>query len=134
MYFMHANVLAVLAAALVQWLFGWVWFGMVFKTQWQALVGVPEEAKPSNAGAAMALIFVGNIIMSFALMQMILLTAWNTFSKGTFVGVVCCLGFVIPPLLALHLSEKKPFKLFGIITMYWLFAMLVTGGILAVWH
>jgi hypothetical protein len=134
MYLFHANLLAVLAAAVIQWLLGWLWFGMLFNKQWKALVGVPEGAKPTNVGTVMGLIFVGNLILSFALVQMIVLTGWTTFSKGTFVGVVCGLGFVFPPLMAQHLSEKKPFKLFGINVMYWLFAMLISGGMLAVWH
>jgi hypothetical protein len=63
-----------------------------------------------------------------------ILTPSANFSKGTFEGVVCGLGFVIPPLIAQHVAEKRPFKLFGINTLYWLFAMLFSGGVLAVWH
>jgi len=134
MHFFNANLLAVFVSAVVQWLLGWLWFGMLFNKQWKALVGVPEDAKPKNVGGVMGLIFVGNFILSFALVQIIILTGWATFSKGAFAGVVCGLGFVVPPLLAQHVSEKKPFKLFGINSIYWLVAMLISGGMLAVWH
>jgi hypothetical protein len=49
------------------------------------------------------------------------------------VGAVCGCGFIIPPLFAQHISEGRPFKLFGINALYWLIAMYFSGGILAIW-
>lgn len=134
MYFFNANLLAVIAAAIVQWVLGWLWYGVLFGKSWKALAGHDESAKPANAAAVMALAFVGNLILSFALAQVIVLTHWATFSKGTFVGAVCGLGFVAPVLLVQHLCEHRPFKLCGINVLYWLFAMLLSGGLLAVWR
>jgi hypothetical protein len=134
MYFFHANLLAVLVAALIQFVLGWLWYGVIFAKSWKALVGVKEGAKAENAGGVMALIFIANFILSFAIAQIMILTPSANFSKGTFEGVVCGLGFVIPPLIAQHVAEKRPFKLFGINALYWLFAMLFSGGVLAVWH
>jgi len=31
MHFLGANLLAVLVAAIVQWVLGWIWYGMLFK-------------------------------------------------------------------------------------------------------
>jgi hypothetical protein len=134
MYFLHANLLAVLAAALLQWVIGWLWYGVLFAKPWKTLVGQNEGGKSSNAGGVMALVFVANLILSFALAQVVMLSHQTTFWMGAFVGVVLGLGFVVPPLFAQHLCEKKPFKLFGINALYWLFAMLFGGGVLAVWR
>jgi hypothetical protein len=134
MYFLNANVLAVLTAAVLQWVLGWLWYGVLFNKSWKALVGQSTDAKPANAGSVMAIIFVVNFIVSFALAQVVFLTGWTTISKGTFAGTVCGLGFVAGPLLAQHISERRPFKLFGINALYWLFAMLLSGGLLAVWR
>jgi hypothetical protein len=134
MYFINANVLAVLTAAVLQWVLGWLWYGVLFNKSWKALVGQTADTKPANAGSVMAIIFVVNLIVSFALAQVVFLTGWSTFSKGTFAGTVCGLGFVAGPLLAQHISERRPFKLFGINALYWLFAMLLSGGLLAVWR
>ena len=134
MYFLHVNLLAVLVAALIQFVLGWLWYGVIFAKPWKTLVGVKEGEKPENAGGTMALILVANLILSFAIAQVLILTAWGNFSKGTFVGVVCGLGFVAPPLFAQHIAEKKPFKLFGINFLYWLVAMMLSGGMLACWH
>jgi hypothetical protein len=132
MTLLHANVLAVLAAAVLQWLVGWLWYGVIFSKSYKALVGAPE--KPSNAGGVMALIFITNLILAFALAQIVVLSGVADIPRGMFVGVVCCLGFMVPPLLAQHVSEGKPFKLFGINAIYWLIAMALSGSLLAVWH
>jgi hypothetical protein len=58
----------------------------------------------------------------------------TTFARGSLIGAVCGLGFVVPPMFAQHISEKQPFKLFGINTLYWLIAMYLSGGVLAIWQ
>ncbi len=133
MYFLHVNLLAVLTAAVVQWVLGWLWFGVLFKKDWTALV-IKDGGKPAGGGGVMALIFIANLILSFALVRMVVLTGWTTFGRGSLVGTVCGLGFLIPPIFAQHISEKKPFKLFGINALYWLIAMYLSGGILAIWQ
>jgi hypothetical protein len=134
MNFFHANVLAVLAAAVLQWLIGWLWYGVIFSKSYRSLVGVPETEKQGNPGGIMALIFITNLILAFALAQIVVLSGVTEITKGMFVGVVCGLGFVVPPLLAQHVSEGKPFKLFGINSIYWLVAMALSGSLLAVWR
>jgi hypothetical protein len=133
MYFLHVNFLAVLTAAVVQWLLGWLWYGMLFKKDWTALVP-KDSSKSASPGAVMALIFFANLILCFALVKIELLTGWTTFGRGSLVGAVCGLGFVAPPLFAQHISESRPFKLFGINALYWLIAMYLSGGILAIWQ
>ncbi len=134
MQLFHTNVLAVLAAAVLQWLVGWVWYGVIFNKTYRALVGASETGKPANAGGVMALTFVTNLILAFALAKIVILSGVATVTMGMFVGVVCGLGFVVPPLLAQHVSEGKPFKLFGINAIYWLIAMALGGCLLAMWH
>jgi len=133
MYFLHVNLLAVLTAAVIQWVLGWLWYGMLFKKDWTALV-VKDSATASSPAGVMALIFVANLILSFALVKIVVLTGWTTFGRGSLVGAICGLGFVAPPLFAQHISESRPFKLFGINALYWMIAMYFSGGILAIWQ
>jgi len=135
MVFLHVNILAVLVAAIVQWVFGYLWYGLLFKKDYKALALSGGAAAP-NAGGVMALIFIANLILSFALVKIIGLGGpdWATFGKGSLVGAICGLGFVVPPMFAGHISEGKPFKLFGINALYWLIAMYLSGGILAIWR
>ena len=134
MQLFHANVLAVLAAAVLQWLIGWLWYGVIFSKTYKSLVGGPEGGKQPSPGGVMALIFVTNLILAFAIAQIVMLSHIDTMTMGTYIGVVCGLGFVVPPLLAQHVSEGKPFKLFGINAIYWLIAMGLSGCLLAYWH
>lgn len=133
MYLYHANVLAVLAAAVLMWLVGWAWYGGIFKSSWRTLVPQPAGQKASSPAAVMMLILVACIILSFALAKIVLLTGQTSFSSGAFIGVVCGLGFLVPPIFTQHVAETRPFKLFGINAIYWLVAMLLAGGLLAVW-
>ena len=130
----HANLLAVVVAAILQWLIGWLWYGVIFSKSYRALVGAPENQRKSNPGGVMALIFITNLILAFALAQIVLLAGVSTVTMGMFVGVVCALGFIVPPLLAQHVSEGKPFKLFGINSIYWLIALGLSGSLLAIWR
>jgi hypothetical protein len=134
MYVFHTNMLAVLAAAVLQWLVGWLWYGMIFSKSYKALVGVPEGEKQGNPAGILALIFVTNLIVAFGLAQIVMLSHVTDVNRGIFVGVVCGLGFLVPPLLALHVSERKPFKLFGINAIYWLIAVSLSGCLLAIWQ
>jgi hypothetical protein len=134
MHFLNCNILAVLVAAVVQWFLGWVWYGVLFKKPWTELVLERTGAKQASPAGVMALIFVANLILTYALAKIVILTGWSTFPRGSLVGAVCGLGFVAPPLFAQHIAEKQPFKLFGINALYWLIAMYFAGGILAVWQ
>ncbi len=135
MHFLQVNFAAVLTAAVIQWVLGWLWYGVLFNKDYKALV-LKEGEKSSSAGGVMALIFVANLILCFALVKIITLPGANgvTFGRGSLIGAVCGLGFVVPPMFAQHISEKQPFKLFGINTLYWLIAMYLSGGVLAIWQ
>jgi hypothetical protein len=134
MYFLEVNVLALLVAAVIQWVLGWLWFGVLFKKDWTSLVPKQGGASSSPAGV-MALIFITNIILSFALVKVLaILPGGMTWVRGSLVGAICGLGFVVPPMFAQHISEQRPFKLFGINALYWLIAMYLAGGVLAIWR
>jgi hypothetical protein len=135
MHLLQVNFAAVLTAAVIQWILGYLWYGVLFSKDYKALVQKSGD-KPSSIGGVMALIFVANLILSFALAKIVNLMGVNglTFGSGGLVGAICGLGFVIPPMFAQHISEKKPFKLFGINALYWLIAMYISGGILAIWQ
>ena len=50
MHFLNCNILAVLVAAVVQWVLGWIWYGMLFKKPWTELVGEKRpERRPMPA-------------------------------------------------------------------------------------
>lgn len=135
MHFLQVNFVAVLTVAVLQWVLGYLWYGVLFSKDYKSLTQ-KDAAVSSNMGGVLALIFVANLILAFALVKVVGLTGADgmTFGHGSLVGAICGLGFVVPPMFAQHLSEKQPFKLFGINALYWLIAMYLSGGILAIWQ
>ena len=131
MNYFHVSYMAVLIATVIQWILGVLWYGYVFKTRWMALVGVAAGEKPENAWFGMATAFVANLILSFVLGHIVIWSGSKTFPNGVWLGALCWLGFMAPPLFTQHIFEKRPAKLFAINASYWLLAMMIAGGVLA---
>lgn len=134
---MHSQLvhhLAILTAAVVQWFLGWLWYGVLFKMAWKGLVGRRDGEPFANPNFVMAITFVANLVLAFVLAHLIVLAGAKTLLYGVQIGLIAGLGFVIPPMFAQHVSENRPFKLFGINSVYWLLAMAIGGAILAVWR
>jgi hypothetical protein len=129
---LQLNYVAILVAALIQWILGALWYSLLFGKQWKALVGQKPNEKPSIV--AMILSFFGGLITSFALAHVIQWSYASNFPWGAFIGFVCWLGFVFPLLFMHSLYEKRPFKLFAINVFYWLFAIIISAGLLAQWQ
>jgi hypothetical protein len=131
MQIFHVSPLAVLYAAVAQWLLGALWYGYVFKARWKTLVGIPEGEKPKNAWFPMVASFIANLVLSLVLAHFVKWSGGTTFRHGLYVGAICWVGFMAPPLLTEHIFEPRPAKLFAINACYWLMAMMIGGGILA---
>jgi hypothetical protein len=127
----HVHYLPVLISTVIQWLLGAIWYGYVFRDRWKALAGIPENEKPTNAWFGMFTSFVANLILSFILAHIILWAGGTAFSQGVWMGALCWLGFMAPPMFTQHIFERRPAKLFAINAAYWLLAMMIGGGVLA---
>jgi Na+/melibiose symporter-like transporter len=78
--------------------------------------------------------FFGGLILSFMLAHLVVWIGAGSCGFGAFIGFVCWLGFVAVPLCCETLYERRSFKLFAINSGYWLAALLISGGLLAVWR
>ncbi len=130
----HVNHLAVLVSAISQWLLGALWFNVVYAKRWKALVGIAENEKPKLFVLGMITSFIGNVVLSFVLVHLVGWLFAETFAGGVAVGFLAWVGLMGPPLITQHIFENRPFKLFAINAGYWLLAMGLGGGILAVWR
>jgi hypothetical protein len=131
MSYFHVSFLAVLIATVIQWLLGALWYGYVFKTRWMVLVGITADDKPKNAWFGMITSFIANLILSFVLAHIISWADGRSFPDGVWLGSLCWLGFMAPPMFTQHIFERRPAKLFAINAAYWLLAMMIAGGVLA---
>ncbi len=131
---LHVNYYALIGAAAIQWVLGALWYGVVFKKSWKALTGGNEDIKRGRAAFAMIASFVASLLLSFVLLNVMLWAGAPTFRAGAALAIVCWLGFMAPPLFAQHIYERRPVNLFAINAGYWVVAMAVSGGVLAIWR
>lgn len=131
---MQISYVWVLVAAVLQWLFGAFWYGVIFKSSWSKLVGLAEGEKPKNRIFGMFTFFIACLLLSFILAHVMGWAGARGFSAGYKLGVVCWLGFMAPPLFAQHVFEGRRVNLFAINAAYWLLAMAFGGAIIAAFH
>jgi len=132
---MKTNYLAVIISAVVYWLLGAVWFGVLFTKPWMALEGISEAQAQSMPHPATPYIvsFLLNLVIAFVLAQ---LCAWRnaaTAARGASLGVLLWLGIVGPITYTTHMYEMRPGNLFLINEGYVLVGLLVMGAILGAW-
>lgn len=121
----------VLVSAIVQWVMGALWYGVVFKKSWTKLVGFTDAEKPKNRIFSLIASLVACVILSFVLANIVGWAGTRDFSGGSGIGILCWLGFMAPPLFTQHVFEGRRVNLFAINAAYWMLAMGVGGGIMA---
>jgi hypothetical protein len=134
MHHLHFNYLAVVASGFYQWILGALWYSLFFAKPWMALTGRVSGSRPKGAVAGMISSFIGGLILSFALAHMVLWSGAASIGQGASIAFICWLGFIVAPLLAETIYEQRSYKLLAINTGYWMAALLVSGGLLAVWR
>lgn len=128
------NYLAVLVAAVISMVLGYIWYHQkVFGTAWMKMVGLTEESAKKGAGPAMFGMFVVALISAFVLAHFVDYTNATTFAKGLVTGLWLWFGFSGAVLFSNFAFERRPFKWFLITAGYQLVNLAILGGVLAVW-
>jgi hypothetical protein len=136
MHELHFNHWAILVSAVIQWLLGAVWYSpALFARQWAAMVGISKDSSKSKTMVlGMIASFIGSLVTSFVLAHVVLWSGAQTFGIGALIGLILWMGFIAAPLWASYIYEGRPARLFAINTGYWLVALMISGGLLAVWR
>ena len=130
----HVNYLAVLVAAVANYLLATVWYALIFSKVWQKLTGI-TDMKP--APMTMVMSFVASLVISFVLYHSIVFG--NAYFKmggvggGLMGGLFGWLGYIAPVTLLTKLHEKKPWGLWILDNSFWLLSLLVMGVLLSLW-
>lgn len=134
------NYNAVLVAAIASMVVGFVWYGLLFRTQWMTYMGLTMESMAGmkmSANAAYALQFVGSLVMAYVLAHSIVFASAYTGVEGTTAGIMAgfwsWLGFVAPVTLGVVLWENKSWGLWLINASNYLVAMVMMGAIIGWW-
>ena len=134
MHHLHFHHVAILVAAVYQWILGALWYSLFFAKPWMALTGHKTGTKPKTAVIGMITSFFGGLLLAFVLAHVVMWSGATTFDWGAIIGFICWLGFIAMPLLAETIYEGRSFKLLAINSGYWLAAVVGSGILLAVWR
>jgi len=134
--FPSINHLAVIVCAIILWVLGAAWYSPVmFAKSWMKLIGITREpGKRDGLLLGMTASFIGDIVTSFILANIIVWSNTKGFGPGAIIGILAWIGFIAAPNLPQGLYERRPFKLFAINSGYWLLGLFIVGGILGSWR
>lgn len=127
------NWLAVVAAALVPFATGFLWFGPLFGNAWMSAAGMTKEAV-ENANHFK--IFGGSallqLVMAFCL-AMFLNSPDIGLSEGGFYGFLTGFGWIAPAMAVSGLLEHRTFRYMLIHGAYWTVTFTLMGLVLGGW-
>jgi hypothetical protein len=130
----HFNYLAIVAAALVYFAIGGLWYSpILFAKAWMREAGISEEqAQKAPLGRTFGLSALAALVMAFNLAAF--LGDKATLGFGLFAGAATGLGWVAMALGVIYLFEQRSLKLWLINSGYQVVAFTAMGGILGAWR
>ena len=138
MFATEINYLAMVAAGLVSFAIGAVWYSPVmFVKEWMKAAGLDgKKGKPSQSqmGRMYAIGLICNLIGAFVLARLLVWTRAGDDLVGALkIGGWVWLGFVAVWMINSWLYESKSIKYFAINAGYALVSVLVSAAILTLW-
>ena len=128
------NYLAVVVAALANYIIGIIWYSAIFRGTWLRLSG-QSEMRVSVLSVVLAL--VGAFLTSYILAHAVIFAGTYMKTSGVGLGLTTgffnWIGFIAPVTLASVLYEKKSWGYWLLNNGFWLLSLLVMGIILALW-
>jgi len=131
---MKTNYVAVVVCAVVYWLLGGLWYGLLFGARWMALENMTVEQGRSMSSALPYIItFLLNLLIAYILSQLCSWRNANTVGRGAAIGVLLWVGIVAPITYTTYMYEMRPKELFAINEFFPLVGLCLMGAILGAW-
>jgi hypothetical protein len=132
---MKTNYAAVVVAAVLYWILGAVWYGVLFGKAWMAFEHITEEQARSmpNPWLHYVVSFLLNVLIAFVLAQLIAWRNATTAARGAALGIFIWIGFVGPITYTTYMYEMRPHGLFALNEFYPLLGLCLMGAILGAW-
>jgi len=131
----HINFYAVIAAAVISFIIGAIWYSPgVFGSTWMALIGKRPEDMRSGAGQAYVGVFISALILAYVLARFISLAGAHTIGDGAQIGFWVWIGFVATTSVGGVLFAGMPPKLWSINNGFQLVSLVIIGAVLARWQ
>lgn len=133
------NWLAVIAASLVGFLIGFIWYGPLFGKKWMELVGMTEEEVQSgNMKKTFGFTFIFQLVMAFCMAMFFFgdpeAASMMNAANGSFYGFLTGFGWVSMVLAVNALYEQKSWSYIFLNGGYWIIVYTLMGLILGSWH
>ena len=134
---MKINYAAVLVAAIVHFILGGLWYGVIFASKFVEIIGwTPaqlEQIAAQSHWSQYAVAFVTSLVLVYILAHFVQYTGAKGVTGGMQTGFWLWLGFVATTQLATVIFEQRKLGLYVLNVGYQLVACLICGAILAVW-
>jgi hypothetical protein len=140
------NFIAVFAAVVASFVFGFLWHGPLFGATWHRLMNYPQDARPSNTSMAKSIVInlVGTFLIAYVLSYFLAVwhpSVWKVEGRAdlpfylyAFNGALFTwLGFFVPMLLNSVAWERKSWRLFGFSAAYHFLNLVIIAMVLSVW-
>lgn len=141
------NYLAVLVAAIVAFVLGWLWFGPVFGKAWMASQGKnmdemttkmkSDSSFKSKMMKSYSIVALMSLVMAFVLAHSLIFAATylnvSGWSAALQAGAWNWLGFVVPVSVGSVLWDGKSWKWWCITAGYYLVSLILMSLVLAYW-
>ena len=134
---MKINYPAVIVSAIVHFMIGGLWYGLIFGNKFIELIGwTPaqlEQVAAQSHGKEYLISFVCSLVLVYILAHFVQYTGAQGVAGGIQTGFWLWLGFVATTQLATVVFEQRKLGLYLLNVGYQLTACLICGAILAVW-
>lgn len=135
MHFAGLSLFAIVLAAVVSFMFGWLWYGILFPKQWMAAAGKTEADLKAQGGPTptpFVISFVALLVMAWVLAGVIghLGAGAITLSSGMTSGALVWLGFVATTLAVNHTFQGAKPVLTLLDGGHWLGVLLLQGAVI----
>lgn len=128
------NYVAVLVAAVVAMVIGYVWYGPLFGKTWGELTGVkPENVKKEDMPK---MYLFGYLLAALSALILAKFVSWagaTNWMDGALVGIYAAIGFNFTAAAMNNMYEMRPMSLTWLNVGYYLVNFAVMGAILASW-
>jgi Protein of unknown function (DUF1761) len=135
MYEIHVNYPAIVLTGVISYILGTIWYSTIlFGRKWRESVGKSEsEFRSSIKPVIYVLTFICWLVAEYVLAVFIHYSGASTFGYGMLGGFFCWFGFIACLSLFQLLFAGRPIALWLINSGYTFVAMVLSGGILAIW-
>src|SRR5262250_2494816 len=118
------NWLAVIVGAIVYFLFGWVWYGLLFSRQWMAYMGKTEMSQDTTA---LIVSVVVALILSFGVAVALSHDDNRTAAHGVQFGLFFGLFFFASSMLQGNIYEGRPLGFWALNAGYEVVGLVLLG-------